>query len=405
MFIECIPILDKNMTFKKIAYQLHLWIGMISGIIAFIVCITGAIWALNIHGWVDRVKADEMPLPPTSAPLLAPSQLVKATQDTLDLTPAYVVYTKDAPAKLGSRGKKARFSVMMNPYTGKLMPGQQVNNNIQDGKDKFDFWNFIRQGHRSLWLPWNIGRPIVNYGTLAFALVLITGVIIWVPKTKNGWKNKTWFRWKKGTPLKRKLFDLHSILGVYICLVLLAIAFTGMVWGLNWWSSGLYKVTSGGKDLPEWEEVQSDTIHADTLMTPLIAVDHIFEKLNKENPKAQSISIYYPNAEEKGSTISVTVSADKDVYYNSDRYTFDRYSLKDISPKGPYSGKYKDASFGDKLRRMNYDIHIGTILGTPGKLIVFFSALFGASLPLTGFYIFYQLHMKKKKNNRKKMKA
>lgn len=387
-------------TFRKIAYQLHLWIGLISGIIVFIVCITGAIWALNIYGWVDKDKLADIEVKSDSGSYLKPSQLSDITQQILGITPTYVSYTKGGPVRLGTYARGNRASVLLNPYDGKVIEGQNLKINPSEKKEalkKFNFWNFIRQGHRALWLPWDIGRPIVNYGTLAFAVVLITGLIIWFPKSKKAAKSRFWFNWNKKTPVKRKLFDLHSVLGFYICFILLAIACTGMVWGLNWWSEGLYKVTSGGKDLPEWGTSKSDTLKIDTLMSPTLAADHVFEKLITENPSAQGISINFPDDKDKASVITATVSPEKDVYYNSDRYTFDRYSLQEIKESGPYSGKYEDADFGDKLRRMNYEIHIGTIWGTPGRLLVFFSALFGASLPVTGVYIFVKNRKRKKK--------
>lgn len=132
-------------------------------------------------------------------------------------------------------------------------------------------------------------------------------------------------------------------------------------------------------------------------MTPATGVDRIFEKLIKENPSAQGISINFPDNKKASSVISATVSPEKDVYYNTDRYSFDRYSLKEIKVDGPYSGKYSEAGFADKLRRMNYEIHIGTVLGTPGRLLAFFGALFGASLPLTGLYIFFKTRKKRNK--------
>jgi uncharacterized iron-regulated membrane protein len=38
---------------------------------------------------------------------------------------------------------------------------------------------------------------------------------------------------------------------------------------------------------------------------------------------------------------------------------------------------------------MYYDIHIGKILGLPGQLLAFFACLVIASLPITGFLIWY----------------
>lgn len=364
---------------------------MISGVIVFIVCTTGAIWALNIHGWVDKDKFADMEIKSDSTNWLKPSQLAKMSQEVMGVTPTYVSYVKDAPARVGSYGKGKRVSILINPYNGDIIKGVDPK-----GKEvkEFDFWNFIRQGHRALWLPWNIGRPIVNYATLAFVIVLISGLIIWFPRSKKAARNKLWFNWKKNTPARRKLFDLHSVLGFYICFILLAISCSGMVWGLNWWSEGLYKVTTGGKNLPEWGSAKSDSLAVEIAPN---GADVIFDQLLKENPLAQGISINLPDEDDKSSVISATISPEKDVYYNSDRYTYDKYTLKEIKQAGPYSGKYKEASFGDKLRRMNYEIHIGSILGTPGRLLVFFGALFGASLPLTGFYLYFKKHWRKKK--------
>lgn len=381
------------MKFKKIAYQLHLWIGMISGIIVFIVCLTGAIWALGINGWVDS-NNETIKIPIENTALLTPSKLSVLLKDSLrGEVPRSVSYTKGEAANVRLYNDDTNISLTVNPYNGKILKSE----NYGRGESTYSFWDYMRWGHRALWLPWEVGQVIVNYGTLAFVIVLITGLIIWFPKSRKAAKNRLWFNWKKSTPTKRKLFDLHSVLGFYICFFLLAISFTGMIWGLEWWSKGVYKVTSGGKDLPDWVTAKSDTLQMDSLMLPLAGVDIVFERMIKENPQAESISINIPDTTDAASVIGVTVSPEKGVYYNSDRYSFDRYTLHEIKIDGPYNGKYSDAGNADRLRRMNYEIHIGAIWGTPGRILVFLSALFGASLPVTGVYIFFKTRKKKKK--------
>lgn len=39
------------------------------------------------------------------------------------------------------------------------------------------------------------------------------------------------------------------------------------------------------------------------------------------------------------------------------------------------------------LARNNYDIHVGNVLGFPGRVAMFLAVLVGASLPVTGFLI------------------
>jgi uncharacterized iron-regulated membrane protein len=58
-------------------------------------------------------------------------------------------------------------------------------------------------------------------------------------------------------------------------------------------------------------------------------------------------------------------------------------------------GKLKDTKLADKIARMNYDIHVGAVLGLPGKIMAFFASLFAASLPVTGFLIWWGRRNKK----------
>jgi len=51
------------------------------------------------------------------------------------------------------------------------------------------------------------------------------------------------------------------------------------------------------------------------------------------------------------------------------------------------------------MNEMNYDIHVGQILGLTGKIIAFFVSLICASLPVTGFIVW--LGKRKKPKNKK----
>jgi uncharacterized iron-regulated membrane protein len=44
---------------------------------------------------------------------------------------------------------------------------------------------------------------------------------------------------------------------------------------------------------------------------------------------------------------------------------------------------------GERLVEMNYDIHVGAIGGLTGKIIAFIASLVCASLPVTGFIIWW----------------
>ncbi|MBZ4044583.1 PepSY domain-containing protein [Flavobacterium hibisci] len=46
---------------------------------------------------------------------------------------------------------------------------------------------------------------------------------------------------------------------------------------------------------------------------------------------------------------------------------------------------------------MNYDLHVGSILGFPGKVLAFIASLVSASLLVTGFLIWWGRKNKKAK--------
>lgn len=384
-----------NKRFKNIAFQLHLWLGGISGIVVFIVCITGAIWAIGIHNWLGT-DPEKVYIDAKNREILAPSVLIEHAQSVLgDKLPNSITYTPNEPTNMRLYNDSTNLRLSLNPYTGEVL---DVND--RSGKAyEMKFWDYMRWGHRALWLPWDFGRKVVNYGTLLFLIVLVSGLIIWMPKSWKGIKNRVSFNWKKETKVKRKLYDLHLVLGFYSSFLLILICSTGMVWGINWWSQFSFAATTG-KSLPEWINPIS-TLSDNTKLSDLTSpqkLDKLFNQVLGDSKDIASMTIQIPK--DSIAPYRFDISHDQRVLYNYDALAFDQYTLEPIITDAYYSGKYIDKSFGEKLRRQNYDLHIGRIWGPVGEVLIFFAALFGASLPLTGYYILFvvkQRHRKKKK--------
>ncbi|RYD85028.1 MAG: PepSY domain-containing protein, partial [Sphingobacteriales bacterium] len=82
---------QKDTLFKRINNWLHLWLGLGSGIIVLIVCLTGCIWVFNeeITGFIEP----KMNIPYQNKPVLTPGQLAEVGQKAYpDMVPSYASY-------------------------------------------------------------------------------------------------------------------------------------------------------------------------------------------------------------------------------------------------------------------------------------------------------------------------
>ncbi|MBW2963036.1 PepSY-associated TM helix domain-containing protein [Mesonia aestuariivivens] len=372
------------MTFKKFVFQLHKILGLATGLVVFIVAITGCCWAFKDE--IENLYSDYKKVAPQKAPILSPT---KAKELGKKIFPTHTVHgtlfkKEDDAIEVIFYDAEPEFyqSVFLNPYSGKVI---QIDNHLSG------FFAFILKGHMRLWLPKSIGEQVVGVSILIFILIICSGFFLWLPKKRKNLKQRLTFDWKKTTRWKRKNFDLHTVVGFYVCALAFIIAFTGSMMSYNWLKYVVYQSTGGEKEtsfiIPQ---NQSDSVDR----TVKVPMDTLIVKLALEHPAAESFELHYPHTKEE--SIYVEISNSKGIYYDSDFRFFDQNTLKEIETPSIY-GKYENAKVADKIQRMNYDIHIGAIGGIAGKIIAFLVSLLTASLPVTGALLWYGRNYKRKK--------
>lgn len=382
---------------RRVNEWLHLWLGLASGIVVFVVCLTGAIWVFNeeIMRWFEP----SMRVGVRNEAVIEPSKVLSIAANAYpESKTTYAYYQQGTAVRVGvgTEADPERHILYLNPYDGNI----QGKTTYKKGETAFFDWILV--GHRHMWLPHEIGQPLVNYGTLVFVILLITGLIWWYPANWNAASRQKSFniKWKAGW--KRINLDLHNVLGFYALLVSLALALSGMVYGIAWYSKGLYWVTSGGESEPEWKRVSSDTTQQGKHYSYNQALDLVWERMITENPSSGGFYYAFPDSTQAHSTISIRTYPAPGRFYDVARHTFDRHTLKRLEFFEVFDKSFEQASAGAKLRRMNYDIHIGTILGLPGKILAFACSLIGASLPVTGFIVWFNRKGFGKKNRKSK---
>jgi uncharacterized iron-regulated membrane protein len=390
----------KKSTFRRINDWLHLWLGLFSGIVVFIVSITGCFYAFQqeikdtMEPWRFVDARDEAFVPP--------SQLLDTARVHMPgMEPTGITYSnKEGAAAVGYHtfGEKEEFSVIfMDPYTAEPIKSMQT-----VGNGEFDFFRFIIDGHRALWLPYSIGRPIVGIATLIFLVMLISGLIMWWPKkwNKNAYKKSFSIKWN--ARFKRVNYDLHNVLGFYSLVFAFIIAVTGLVWSFEWFEDTLYYVTSGGESHPGHHHPHSDISQAALVENESIPVlDRAWYKVVAQEPDAQGMYLT-PTPEDPEDAIEIIAYQDNGTWYNRNEYYFDQYTLERYRVQGDV---YEEAGFADQLMMLNYDIHVGAVWGLAGKILAFLISLVSASLPVTGFLVWWNKKKKDKKVEKRELET
>ena len=372
---------------KKIIRKLHFWMGLISGPIIFILGVTGCILAFEkeIQQLFDlehriETNAQRFPLSKIAGNVqryLGEEKQISSLEISADPKQCwrFRTFQEDENNGIWYWNEKSYYeSVFVNPYTNKILGVEN---------SEFSFFRVVLYLHWSLLLKTSIGQPIVGIATLLYFLSLVTGLFLWWPKNKTTAKKRFAFKWKSTTGVKRKIYDLHTILGFYMVSIGVTLAFTGMVWAFPWLNKTIQSALSeqGTKELSLPRNVTSKNLE---IADPL---EELYRQVTRATSLAKGYAFYFPKSTENPYITAVAIfdKSHQSIVFTANRYT------------GKIAGRitFSDKDSAQKFEDLNYDIHLGLILGIPGKIIVFIASLLSASLPVTGFLIWYK---RKKKN-------
>lgn len=362
--------------------KIHLWLGLTSGLIVFIVSLTGCIFCFH-----DEIKDITRPwrfVEEQNKPYILPTVLKARAEQLVDSGAAtYITYTaRNRPAVAFTSAGSNYYYVYFNPYTGQHLKTENL---------RTDFFIIVEYIHLYLLLPAPIGKHIVGVSTIIFIVMLISGIVLWWPKRKTDRKRSFSIKWNG--KWRRINYDLHNVLGFYAASITLILALTGLAIDYDWMGDAFYKTANLGRHYPaEKEEPKVDTLKK-SYPGKQHAVDRAFIYTLSRHPEAEMYAVQAVAA--KGQAISTSAYARSLNYDHQSNYYFDPVS-GDLLKSLPYQAK----SAGLKLNEMNYGIHTGQVMGLTGKIIAFLASLIATSLPVTGFTIWLGRKKKGKKKER-----
>lgn len=373
-------------SFRKLINDIHLWLGLVSGIILFIVCLTGTIYTFRTE--IDEFFNKEKYFFTRSASneIMNADSLVakiscqqKGTVNAITIpannNKAWTFSLKPQKSAKGKETERAK-QVLVNPYTA------EVTGSTESATGSF--FLTIMKLHRWLLMEQPTGRIIVGVATIIFTILLLSGIILWLPKRLRYWKQAFTIMFSgKG---KRLNHDLHNVLGFYAFLIMLIMALTGLCWSFEWYKNGMSKILDapvlqrgGGK--PQ----KSKIIEGANTM----AIAKVLAAGNNTLTQHGSVRISFP--EDSSGIYSFTKN--NNAAFNitgTDKVSVDQYSGEVIKVE-----KFADKTLGQKIAASIKPIHTGEIFGLWSKIIYFICCLIATSLPVTGTIIWLN-KMKKK---------
>lgn len=401
---------------KKIFRKIHLWLSVPFGLIITLVCFSGAMlvfeneaneWFRRDLYYVETVKGSPLPMDKLLekvATTLPDSVAVTGVSISSDPGRAYQV----------SLSKPRRASLYVDQYTGE----------VKGKSERSGFFMFMFRMHR--WLldsmnPGNEGifwgKMIVGVSTLLLVFVLISGIVIWWPRTRKALKNSLKITATKGW--RRFWYDLHVAGGMYTLIFLLAMALTGLTWSFPWYRTAFYKVfgVEVQQRAAQGHEQKSDAQKRDTKLaahrekkregnevrkgersrrpennhsdmysvtSPFVYWQEIYDKLRRQNPEYKQISI-------SSGTASVSFNR-----FGNQRAS-DRYSFNTDNGEFTETSLYQHQDKSGKIRGWIYSVHVGNWGGMFTRILTFIAALLGSALPLTGYYLWIKRLIKVRK--------
>lgn len=384
-----------KLTLRKAALQLHLWLGLTSGLVVVIMAATGCILAFEeelkhlVHPdryVVKNIGNKKLSLSELSlkAEKVLPDGLtIKRVQISSDPSRTYVFRTlkmdNDALTYWGTY--LYYYRVYIDPYTGKV-------HEVEDAKH--DFFEIVLDLHRRLLLGEKIGKTITGYSTLMLVIILFSGLIIWYPKKMNKNMLKGMFSIKTSASWKRVNYDLHNVLGFYAVIPLILISYSALIWNFENFDKWIKNTLNGNAPI---EQKVKSSIPLEQFTNRKIILNSIGKKVEKDLIDKKSALINFPRTDE-GTYYAELTYGNKQ--YQNEQYNFDQYSGKILKHQ-----VYKDEKigYGTALRERNYDLHTGSIFGATGRILYLLAGIIATSLPITGLIIY--LNRKKKKPKKK----
>lgn len=382
--------LKRLKTRRKLWLEVHLYLGLIFGVVLSIVGLTGSVLVFwqDIDNWINPSLRQIESQSDGEAVFANLATVFGNTRNNIptnaEISFAYyprdnsstyqVFYSIPRPDLHGAD----QYLAFINPYSAKVT-GIKLVKTANDWIPRA-FMPFIFQLHYSMLLGEN-GSTLLGLIAVMLIISVLTGLIVWWPLTGR-WKQA--FTIKRNASKERFNYDLHKTAGIYSGLVLLALLVSGIEFNLPEQTHTLLKVFTPVNDRNTIKSGQANGRVA-------ISIAKAADIVNSRYPDGRLDWIY--NATEPDSTFTLCKRELKHHSHFIDRrcVVVDQYSGEILWVQEPNTG-----TAGDLFIQWLWPLHSGQAFGLSGRILVFITGLMCPILFITGLIHWYHKRLAKR---------
>lgn len=375
------PKRKKESVLKYIYSLLHLILGLLSSIILILVFITGSLYAFK-HQIEDLAHRDMVYLDKTidyqnNINFINTIDIDNIVKDfkTQYGNPKYLKITNPNQSIRITQKEKPSDEFFYDPYKKEILGKKNQNINY--------IFKVILRVHR--WfifsLKWNINkRPtskIVGIAGIMLIVLVISGIILWVPKKLKQIKKQLKINWKAN--FFKKNYQIHSVWGIYTSIILLLMTYTGLYINFNWVADFTLKsLGASDKEIHQKKKITAPQENSSTIKT--LKIGKLINTVEKNSRYRGILKIQFPTKKSPYYTFKI---------YGHEFLNQSCYDKFYISKYNTVIDKeiFRDLALYKKAKLLMERLHTGEILGLPSIILYFVVCTMSCFLPVTGIII------------------
>ena len=366
-----LPFNHANLKFRSVCSKVHLYFGLILGLVAVVISLTGSL--LVFRAEIDRLLNPELlRVAPEMDPVSLEQIMHAAVEAVPEGTPRLIRFPRSAVAPYEVWLTDNR-QIYVDPGSGDVLGVRGYEEGLM---------NSLFALHTKLFAG-ETGELVIGVAGLLMLVLALTGLVLWWPAVSIRWRRLRKgliIVWRRGP--WRLNYDLHRAGGFYSSLFLVLVAVTGCALVFSAQAGALLNAVAGSAPLPPPPTVDARPVDAHPFDFSLL--DGALNTARAELPEAVATFVSLPV--EADAPLTVRMRTPPELHPNGRSYVY-------LDPRNGLVLRTDNMRFGPlgaRLLHAAYPLHIGSVGGAVARILYVLLGLAPAMLSVTGTLIWYR---------------